>query len=84
MTKRNLHYNNRKNLIKDNCMVCGTIENLQNHRIEPGGLYVKENVACLCQKHHLRIHNLIKFKKNYNFEEVLCQIMDEYQKEEFK
>ena len=80
--KRNLKYNNRKNLVKDKCKICDTMENLENHRIEIGGPYTKENVACLCRQHHMLIHKLIRHNRLVSFDMIVCMARDIYESSE--
>jgi len=85
--KRDLKYSNRKNLIKDKCIICDTVENLENHRIEA---YTKENVLCLCKKHHSKIHQLMTYHPFYKLlkehpelyiDDLICQLREDYEAE---
>jgi hypothetical protein len=60
-----------RHLLQLACEICSSVENLELHRITPGGdhgLYVEENVSTLCKTHHLEIHKrmgIFKLDKSY-------------------
>lgn len=82
--KDRIQYNNRKNILKDFCLVCGTTEKLERHRIEVGGPYIQENVAILCRKHHMQIHYLMwrnRKVKDKTFDTLLCKAREIFESE---
>lgn len=71
-------YTNRRNIIKDKCIICNIDEKLHRHRIRPDGPYSVENTVIVCEFHHIKIHKLMR--KDYeNGKFYIEQVKNEHQ-----
>jgi hypothetical protein len=67
------HWNNRRKQLKRCCAICGTTENLHIHHNTYDHLWYerKNELICLCKKHHFGLHNFTgKFKRSVGFRDL--------------